>query len=114
MENKDYRLEQLERKLRINETNGRRTLEWELTAEQREYVENLGYNLENILYRFKTRQFKDIRSKPDLIKEIHYASKRKKWMMKKPLTDEEVRILDNYNIKYTPVKFRIYLKRQVK
>ncbi len=113
MNNKDYRLENLERQLQINEAMGKKVFECNLTPEQSSYLESVGYNLEILLYSFKTRQFKDIRSKPNLIKEIHYACKRKKWMMKRRLTREEMEVLRIYNIKFTPIKFRIYLRRTV-
>lgn len=111
MNNKSYRLEKLEKQLQEYEMKGKEKVEWELTMDQYYYTQLLGYNSEILLYRIKTRQFHNIREKPDLIKEIHYANKRGKWMMKKPLTDEEMDILKEYDIKFSPVKFRIYLRR---
>lgn len=113
MKNKEYRLEKLRKQLSIDEGLGKKYKEWELTPEQVKYVQDvLGYETEVILYRIKTKQFHHISLIPKLIKEIHFACKRGKWMMKKPLTNSEIEILDNYDIRYSPVKFRIQLKRQ--
>ncbi len=112
MKNRNYRLEKLKRQIQIYESSGKKTIEWELNPEQKDYIESLGYELTPILYRFKTRQFKNIRSETNLIKEIHFASKRGKWMMKRPLSKEEQNILQNADIRYTPVKYRINLIRK--
>lgn len=111
MNNKSYRLEKLEKQLQEYEIKGKEKVEWELTMDQYYYTQLLGYNSEILLYRFKTRRFHNIWEKPDLIKEIHFANKRGKWMMKKPLTDAEIGILKEYDIKFSPIKFRIYLRR---
>lgn len=110
MKDKKYRLELLKKQLQTDEAKGIKVREWQLSREQYEYVKGLGYKVEAILYSFKTRQFQNIRSKPALIKEIHYASKRGKWMMKKRLNKSEMQILKEYNIKFKPVVFKIYLR----
>lgn len=111
MEDKNYRFEDLKEQLRVAEMNGERTKKWRLKSWQVEYIEQCGYRVVPYIYSFKTREFKSIRDKPNIIKDIHYASKRGKKVMCKPLTDKEMRILENFGIKFRPDRFIIYLNK---
>lgn len=109
--NKQDRLLKLKKDLQKEKDSGKKKKEWRLTPEQAEYVKSLGYRIEPYLYRIKTRQFKEIYSiKSPLLKDIHFACKRGKWMMMRPLNLNEQKILQNNNIRFTPVKFIIYLR----
>lgn len=109
--NKQDRLLKLKKDLQKEKDLGKKKKEWRLTPEQAEYVKSLGYRIEPYLYRIKTRQFEKIHLiKSVLIKDIHFACKRGKWMIIRPLNFKEQKILKDNNIRFTPVKFIIYLR----
>lgn len=108
----DKKLQQLKYKLENMEKRKiRKTKEWQLNRTEQTYIiESLGYALEPVIYEIKTRTFKDLyHIYSPLIKEIHYASKAGKKRIGKSLSQEEMQLLEEHNIKFRPVKFRVIL-----
>ena len=63
MKKENYEFKRLKHTLRQKREAGVKVLEWKLTAEKKEFIENLGYKVEPFLYSVKTRTFYNIRSK---------------------------------------------------
>lgn len=99
-----YKLENLKRR------KIRKTKEWSLNKAEQTYIESLGYELEPVIYEIKTKTFKELyHIRSPLIREIHYASKAGKKRIGRPLKQEEMKLLEEYNIKFRPVKFRVII-----
>jgi len=106
-----YELKYLKHDLRQKREAGIKVLEWKLTAEKKEYIENLGYRVEPYLYEIKTKKFYNVRNlQSTLLKDLHYKNKRGKKGMVRALKRGDKQILDEYGIRYYPVKYRIYLR----
>lgn len=110
MEDKNYRFEDLKELLRVAKMNGEKSKKWRLKPWQVEYIQQCGCRVIPYSYTFKTKQFKDIRNQPSIIKDIHYAYKSGKKMMGRVLNEEEMQILEEYGIKFRPDRFIVYLK----
>lgn len=99
-----YKLEELKNR-RI-----RKTKPWKLNKTEQMYIESLGYELEPYIYEINTKTFKDLYNIcSPLIKEIHYASKAGKKRIGKSLKKEDMKLLEEYSIRFRPVKFRIII-----
>lgn len=111
MKTKQYQLNCLKKQLREKQKNRIKILIWKLTKEQKEYIENvLHLRVEVYLYGIRTRTFKNIeRLNYSVLKDLHYMKKRGKNIEVRKLSSEEKRILDEYEIRYYPIKYKIYL-----
>lgn len=110
MENVDKRLQELKYQIEALKKRGIKEKEWRLTKVQQEYVESLGYQLIPLIYRIRTKTFKDLHSiRSNLIKEIHFANKERKRTIGRPLNEQDKEVLRQYGIRYDPIKFKIIL-----
>ena len=104
-ENSRLKYELLEKK-----RQGVKELIRKLKPGQVEFIkERFGFQVEPYLYEIKTKQFFNVRNLPTILKDIHYKSKRGKKFVVFKLTDDEKIILDEFNIKYRPIKYKIKL-----
>ena len=100
----------IKRKLREERGKGRKVLIWKLSQEQKATIENMGYPVQEYLFSIKTRPMKNIRMvKSSLLKDIHYAYKRGKEYLVKPLSSEEREFLREYGITSRVLKYMIHL-----
>ena len=111
MKTKQYQLSCLKKQLKENKERRVKVLEWKLTKEQKEYIEKvLHLKVEPYLYKIRTRTFKNISElNYNILKDIHYTKKRGKNFDVRKLSPKEKEILDEYNIYYNPIKYKIYL-----
>lgn len=110
MKKEDNRFCQLKYKLRELKMRRTKSIAWRLTKEEREYIENLGYRVEPYLYEIRTRTFTDLfEINNSLVRDIHYSCKKRKKTVVLRLNRKEKKVLDEYHIKYRPVKFQIFL-----
>ena len=111
MKAKQYQLSCLKKKLKEKKKNRIKVLEWKLSKEQKEYIENvLHLRVEPYLYGIRTRTFKNIsKLNYNILKDIHYSKKRGKNFEVRKLSTKEKEVLDEYGIYYNPVKYKIYL-----
>ena len=111
MKNKQFKYASLKKQLLARKMNGVRFVVWKLSNEQCEFIETcLGYSVEPFLYCVKTRCIShDIRNGNALLREVHYASKNKKYKIIKKLKFQDKKVLDEWDIPYTPFKYKIYL-----
>jgi len=109
MKTRDYKKNQIMWKLRQKQRDGVKFMVWELAASTKEVIEQK-YYVEPYLYSIKTRTFPNIRQiNSKLLKELHYMCKRGKQYEVRPLTSNEMELLDARGIKYRIKKYKIYL-----
>ena len=114
MKDKEHKCKILKDKLRKYKESGKKTVELELTKYEVEYVQSLGYFTEIFLYEIFTKRFYNIRDiNSDLIKTVYYKNKRGIITFRTTLNNRQKKDLDRYNVRYRPVKYRIYLRKQL-
>ena len=114
MKDKEHKCKILKDNLRRYKERRIKVVELELTKYELEYVHSLGYSTENFLYEISTRKFHNIRDiNSDLIKKVYYKNKRGIITFRTTLNSCQKKELDKYNIRYRPVKYRIYLSKQI-
>lgn len=87
----------------------KKSVEWRLSRRVKEEVEKK-YIVEDFLYEIRTRSFNNIRTKEEILKELHYANKNKRRTICRQLSDDEKSILEKNNIFFRPVKYRIFFR----
>lgn len=110
MKNEEYKLNQMKYKLRELKERRVKIVIWKLTREEREYIEELGYEVIPYLYEISTKTFKNLYEiKDSRIRDIHYSSKQGKKTIILRLKKKDMEVLKDFNIKFRPVKFKIRL-----
>ncbi len=112
MDNESKKLKELEYKINALKKRGKKKDEWNLTNSERKYVEELlgEEKLVPIIYQITTKNIKDFRSiKSSIVREVYFAHKAGKRTIGRSLKKQEMEDLDKYKIKYSPIKFIIYL-----
>lgn len=111
MKAKCYKQSKLKKQLAEKRKQGVRVLVWSLTPIRRQEIEELGYIVEPYLFSIKTRTFQNIKNiQSTLLKDLHYMKKRGKEYEVRTLKYGEKEILEEYGIRYRPVKYKIYLR----
>lgn len=112
MKNKCYRQSRTKKQLIQMRNQGREFVVWKLNLVQKQDVEDLGFEVEPFIYSIETRTFFDIKKiHSTLLKDIHYAKKRKKLYLARPLKRREIDLLKEYGVKCHPLKYKIYLRK---
>ena len=110
MKQKCYRENVMKKKLTERRNHGTKVLIWTLNASTKAIIEDLGYSVEPYLYKVPTRKFANIKGiKNTLIKDLHYSYQSGKKFVVSSLKHGDRKILDDYGIRYEPIKFKIYL-----
>lgn len=111
MKNKNYKQNRLKKKLIQRANDGNEILIWKLNPYDKRMIEELGYKVEPFLYFVQTKNFYNIKKiHSSLLKDLHYAQKRGKNFIVRPLNDIEKDLLYRYGIQYYPLKYKIYLQ----
>ena len=114
MKDKEHKCKILKDNLRRYKERRIKVVELELTKYELEYVHSLGYSTEVFLYEISTKKFHNIRDiNSDLIKKVYYKNKRRIITFRTTLNSRQKKELDKYNVRYRPVKYRIYLSKQI-
>ena len=114
MKDKDHKCKILKDNLRRYKERHIKVLQLELTKYELEYVRSLGYYTEVFLYEVSTKRFYHIRDiNSDLIKKVYYKNKSGIITFRATLNSRQKKELDKYNVRYRPVKYRIYLSKQI-
>lgn len=110
MKNEENQLCQMKYKLRKLKERRVKIVIWKLTREEKEYIENLGYEVTPYLYEIRTKTFRNLYEiKDHRIRDIHYSSKKGKKTIVLKLKNKDMRILEEFDVKFRPVKFKIRL-----
>ena len=114
MKDKEHKCKILKDNLRRYKERRIKVIELELTQYELEYVHSLGYYTEVFLYEISTKKFHNIRDiNSDLIKKVYYKNKSGIITFRATLNSRQKKELDKYNVRYRPVKYRIYLSKQI-
>lgn len=108
----DENLKRLDDKIELLKRRRVKMVEWKLTKTQKEYIEEKLGKQKVIpqTYKVCTKTFKNLNGiQNSIIREIHYACKDGKRVIGKHLKIKEIKELEKYGIKLTPIQFRIYL-----
>ena len=110
MKDKAYRFSRTKYKLKELKHNRVKSVVWRLTGQQKEFIEGLGYKVVPCLYEVKTKTFRNIANiKNSKLKELHYSCKRGKQSIVMQLYKEDMRIFEEYGVKFRPIKFKIII-----
>ena len=111
MNKEDKQLSKLKYKLKELKNRRVKSVTWKLTNKEREYIEEkLGYEVIPYLYEIRTKTFNDFSTITNSkLKEIHYSNKRGKKTIVTSLKHQDMQVLEEYNIKPRPIKFKIVL-----
>lgn len=111
MRRKDYLFSKTKNKLREYEHNGRKSVCWRLSKGQVEFIEqSMGKEVKPYLFEVQTRTFVNPEKLNSVIlKKLHYASKKGRRSIVLKLRKKEMRVLDNYGIRYKCIKHEIIL-----
>ena len=113
MKNKDYRKSKLKHQLIQKKLNGQKVLYWRISSyQQLQDIQEIGGIVEPYLYEIKTRKFYNVNKLPcTLLKDLHYLNKRGTIYEVRRLRENEKRTLDEFGIRYRPIKFKVFLDR---
>lgn len=124
MESESKKLKELGYKIKGLKRQGKKKVEWNLTATERKFVESLlgEENVIPIIYQITTKSLKGLKNsegliviknvrdiKSSIVREVHYAYKAGKKTIGRSLKKQEMKELEKHGIKYRPIKFIIYL-----
>lgn len=110
MKNKDYRKSKLKNQLRELKCKGKKSVVWKLSREQVEFVQQF-YRVEPELYQIHTRLFsKTMRDRFPILKHLNNEKlyNNHSYIVSK-LKKGDLAILDEFDIRYSIVKYRIHL-----
>ena len=114
MKDKEHKCKILKDNLRRYKERRIKVIELELTQYELEYVHSLGYYTEVFLYEISTKRYYHIRDiNSDLIKKVYYKNKNGIITFKTTLNSRQKKELDKYKVRYRPIKYRIYLSKQI-
>ena len=114
MKDKEHKCKILKDNLRRYKERRIKVIELELTQYELEYVHSLGYYTEVFLYEISTKRFYHIRDiNSDLIKKVYYKNKNGIITFKTTLNSRQKNELEKYKVRYRPIKYRIYLSKQI-
>lgn len=96
MKNKQNAMSGLKYMLRDRKKKGDKIAVLKLNADQRDFVETLGYEVNPYLYKVQTRTFTwGIMKRDSLMKRIHFASKKGIRYLYLKLREEDVKVLQD-------------------
>ena len=97
------------RELEIRRGNKKKYVEWKMSNSVKRKVSEL-YRIEPCIYEIRTRRFKNIRElKNKILLDLHFAAKKGKKTIRRPLTAEDKKTLSEFGIYTREVKHRIIL-----
>ena len=109
MRTKDYRVSRTMKTLKEMKHHGKKFVVWSLPNKEVKAQVEKRYSIIPWLFELKTRTFKNVASKPTLIKNLHYAKKRGKDKLALHLESSELAIIQEYEVQYRETKYMIVL-----
>ena len=105
-----YEHSRLKYQLLDRQRRGVKELIWKLEPAQVEYIEQkFHFEVVPYLYEVRTRTFYNAKTVDNLLKDIHYSHKRGKKVIVLKLNSKQRKMLDEFNVKYRPYKYRIIM-----
>lgn len=102
-------LSDLVNRLKHMQREGKANPVWHLTNEARECIEAAGFPCDEAIYQVKTRKIENIRRKPAVIKELHYAYLKGRKYIWRRYKDTEIEVLKARGIYPEPYRYEVRL-----
>ena len=111
MKRNAYENSKLKYQLLDRQRRGVKEVIWKLEPAQVKFIEQkFGFEVVPYLYQVKTRTFYNVKALDNgLLKDIHYAFKGGKKIMVLRLNFKQKQVLDNFEVKYFPYKYKIII-----
>ncbi len=110
MKKKMYKDSQLKHQIYQAKNAGKKSVEKKLTEEQVQFLRNLGFEVIPFLYWIETRTWYNVQNMKGVLKEIHYTRKKGKRTLIRRLNRKELNLLDEHDVSYEVLKYRVILK----
>lgn len=105
-----YNNSQLKHEVYQAKNAGKKHLTLKITEQQAEFLRRLGFKVVDYLYWIETRTWCNANDVRGVLKELHFLRKGGKRSCIKRLNKKEIALLDEYDVRYEVMKYRIYLK----
>lgn len=108
MKNREYRAHSMRRHLYELRARGVTKVPMKLSMGRIEQLQK-DFWVEPYLYEIRTKRFYNVSEMPHILKDIHYAWKRGKSTIVKPLKEQQEKLLRDYGVTYKPLKYWVHL-----
>ena len=105
-----YNNSQLKHEVYQAKNAGKKHLTLKITEQQAEFLRRLGFKVVDYLYWIETRTWCNVNDVRGVLKELHFLRKGGKRSCVRRLNRKELALLDEYDVRYEVMKYRIYLK----
>lgn len=105
-----YNNSQLKHEVYQAKNAGKKNLTLKISEQQAEFLRNQGFKVEAYLYWIETRTWGNANNVHGVLKELHFLRKGGKRSCVRRLNRKEIALLDEYDVRYEVMKYRIYLK----
>lgn len=111
MKRNAYEHSKLKYQLLDRQSKGVKEVIWKLNPEQVEFIQQkFRFQVIPHLYEVRTKTFYNVKNAENILKEIHYSCKRGKKSIIMRLNSKEQKLLDEFEIRYRPYKYRVIIK----
>lgn len=105
-----YKNSQLKHEVYQAKNAGKKHLTLKISDQQAEFLRRLGFTVVPYLYWIKTRTWGNAMNVRGVLKELHFLRKEGKRSCVRRLNKKDMTILDEHDVEYEVMKYRIYLK----
>ena len=105
-----YKNSQLKHEVYQAKNAGKKHLTMKITEQQAEFLRRLGFRVVDYLYWIETRTWCNVSDVRGVLKELHFLRKGGKRSCVRRLNKKEIALLDEHDVRYEVMKYRIYLK----
>ena len=105
-----YNNSQLKHEVYQAKNAGKKHLTLKISEQQAEFLRRLGFRVVDYLYWIETRTWCNASDMRGVLKELHFLRKGGKRSCVRRLNKKEIALLDEHDVRYEVMKYRIYLK----
>lgn len=105
-----YNNSQLKHEVYQAKNAGKKHLTLKISEQQAEFLRRLGFRVVDYLYWIETRTWCNASDVRGVLKELHFLRKGGKRSCVRRLNKKEIALLDEHDVRYEVMKYRIYLK----
>ena len=105
-----YNNSQLKQEVYQAKNAGKKHLTLKISEQQAEFLRRLGFRVVDYLYWIETRTWCNASDMRGVLKELHFLRKGGKRSCVRRLNKKEIALLDEHDVRYEVMKYRIYLK----
>lgn len=105
-----YNNSQLKHEVYQAKNAGKKHMTLKISEQQAEFLRKLGFTVIPYLYWIETKTWCNANDVRGVLKELHFLRKGGKRSCVRRLNKKEIALLDEYDVRYEVMKYRIYLK----